>query len=74
MQPLPVEHDASLNNIVDFVKETMHLGEKQDPVPVPVPETTVVSDAEDIKTSAVVDKNENTEIVTEKQRKEENDV
>ncbi len=26
MQPLPVEHDASLNNAVDFVKETTHLG------------------------------------------------
>jgi len=23
--PLPIEHDASLNNAVDFVKETMHL-------------------------------------------------
>ncbi|MCB2221188.1 MAG: hypothetical protein KQI35_12390 [Bacteroidetes bacterium] len=26
MQPLPLEHDTSLNNAVDFVKETMHLG------------------------------------------------
>ncbi|MEZ5146005.1 MAG: hypothetical protein R2759_02675 [Bacteroidales bacterium] len=26
MQPLPLEHDASLNNAIDFVKETMHLG------------------------------------------------
>ena len=25
MQPLPIEHDASLNNAIDFVKETMHL-------------------------------------------------
>jgi len=24
-QPLPVEHDASLNNAIDFVKETMHI-------------------------------------------------
>ncbi len=23
-QPLPLEHDASLNNGIDFVKETMH--------------------------------------------------
>ena len=26
MQPLPLEHDASLNNAIDFVKETIHLG------------------------------------------------
>jgi hypothetical protein len=25
MQPLPLEHDTSLNHAVDFVKETMHL-------------------------------------------------
>ena len=25
MQPLPLEHDASLNNAIDFVKETMHI-------------------------------------------------
>ena len=25
MQPLPLEHDASLNNAIDFVKETIHL-------------------------------------------------
>ncbi len=25
MQPLPLEHDTSLNNAIDFVKETMHL-------------------------------------------------
>ena len=26
MQPLPLEHDGSLNNAIDFVKETRHLG------------------------------------------------
>lgn len=26
LQPLPLEHDASLNNAIDFVKETRHLG------------------------------------------------
>lgn len=25
MQPLPLEHDTSLNNAIDFVKETMHI-------------------------------------------------
>ncbi|MEZ5083616.1 MAG: hypothetical protein R2750_09220, partial [Bacteroidales bacterium] len=25
MQPLPIEHDTSLNYAIDFVKETMHL-------------------------------------------------
>jgi hypothetical protein len=25
LQPLPLEHDTSLNNAIDFVKETMHL-------------------------------------------------
>jgi hypothetical protein len=39
-KPLPLEHDTSLNNAIDFVKETSHLGvameepriEKQEPV------------------------------------------
>jgi hypothetical protein len=26
MQPLPLEHDTSLNHAIDFVRETMHLG------------------------------------------------
>ena len=30
LQPLPVEHDASLNNAVDFVKETMHTAVHED--------------------------------------------
>lgn len=29
MQPLPVEHDASLNNAIDFVKETRHLNREE---------------------------------------------
>jgi hypothetical protein len=29
-KPMPLEHDASLNNAIDFVKETSHLGVVQD--------------------------------------------
>lgn len=35
MQPLPLEHDASLNNAIDFVNETKHIG-----TPVPFVEKT----------------------------------
>ncbi len=32
MKPLPLEHDGSLNNAIDFVKETSHLVSDSDKI------------------------------------------
>ncbi|MCB0804938.1 MAG: hypothetical protein KDC05_04015 [Bacteroidales bacterium] len=41
MEPLPLEHDASLNNAIDFVKETMHLNPTTEPAEAPLPQAVV---------------------------------
>ena len=48
-QPLPLEHDASLNNAVDFVKESMHLNVVKPVVEVEKEEVALPNDIEDIK-------------------------
>ena len=66
MQPLPVEHDASLNNAIDFVKETMHLNQSKITEKKP----------DDNLQLAEVEKhsNQETEATNTEERKEGNDV
>lgn len=55
MQPLPLEHDASLNNAIDFVKETTHLVSESDKQIAEVP-TFEVHTKEDSETQSTVNK------------------
>ncbi len=51
MQPLPVEHDGSLNNAIDFIKETRHLNKQVDAGGPEPPTFPVITEADTTKES-----------------------
>jgi hypothetical protein len=71
MQPMPMEHDASLNNAIDFVKETMFLSG-------PVPETETIEEitnkAEDPGMSEPETMTDKTPVIQDNNGKEVKDV
>lgn len=58
LQPLPIEHDGSLNNAIDFVKETMHLNPVQIQ-PINDPHDKVMPPANENETLVEAELNEN---------------
>lgn len=67
MQPLPLEHDTSLNNAIDFVKETMH-------IVVPENNTTTNTDKGDMQSQKEDESPKELAEVSEDERKEVKDV
>jgi uncharacterized protein YukJ len=67
MQPLPLEHDTSLNNAIDFVKETMH-------IVVPESNTTTHIDKGDMQTQMEDEPPKELAEVSEDEGKEVKDV
>ena len=55
MQPMAMEHDASLNNAIDFVKETMFLSGPVPEIEITEEQTSNPADQQIKETNEVVD-------------------